>query len=73
MLRKRWLLVVMRKQIEEQETAIRTLDSNFVCMRTPGESTEDGALRMREGLAMPNLIGRIRRDSDCPKEWAVST
>lgn len=73
MLRKRWLLVVMRKQMEEPETAVRTLESNFVSRRTPGDSTEDGALRMREGLAMPNLIGRIRRDSDCPKEWAVST
>lgn len=45
----------MTKQLEEQETEVRTLESNFTYTRIPG------SLRMKDGFAMSNRIGVVKK------------
>ena len=47
--------------MKETQTVVRTLESDFAYSRTPEESTEDRALRTREGFGRSNLIGRIKK------------
>lgn len=53
--------VVMRKQMAENETKIRTSESDHAYSRMPKGSIEDGALRMRKRFAVSNLIERIKK------------
>lgn len=49
----------MRKQMAENETKIRTSESDHAYSRMPKGSIEDGALRMRKRFA--GLIERIKK------------